>query len=120
MLVLVRSPRSYSTAPMPNQCRMYQALGAEPDPRYNQPDCLRLSGLTISFQALEDYLPPTWPEATTPKQVNLDLFVDSVEETEALLHRHGAVTAAHQPHRDNGLVVMRDPAGHPFCIANRV
>ncbi|HET8659650.1 MAG TPA: VOC family protein [Micromonosporaceae bacterium] len=37
-----------------------------------------------------------------------------------LLHQHGATAAEYQPHRENGLVVMRDPAGHLFCIGTRV
>lgn len=39
---------------------------------------------------------------------------------EAHLQLHGAVTAECQPHRDNGLVVMLDPAGHPFCTGSRI
>jgi hypothetical protein len=52
-------------------------------------------------------------------QIHLDFFVDNLNEAEALLHQHGATTPEYQPHKDNGLRVMLDPAGHPFCIANR-
>lgn len=99
---------------------MYTALGAVPDTRYPGDDTLLLSGLTISFQERADYLPPTWPESTTPVQMHLDFFVDSPDEMESVLHEHGATTSPFQPHRDNGLIVMLDPAGHPFCIGTRV
>lgn len=100
--------------------RMYRALGAKQHPRYGDQDCLLISGLTISFQTIEGYTAPTWPARSIPKMLHLDFFVDSVEEMEHHLHLHGAVTAEWQPHRVTGLVVMLDPAGHPFCIGSRV
>jgi hypothetical protein len=54
-------------------------------------------------------------------QTHLDFFVDGLDEAEALLlQQHGATTPECQPHREDGLAVMRDPAGHLFCIATRV
>ena len=100
--------------------KMYAALGAEPDSRYPGHDTLLLSGLTISFQRVEGYRVPTWPTNQVPTQIHLDFFVDSLEDMERHLHDHGATTAPIQPHLDNGLIVMLDPAGHPFCISTRV
>jgi catechol 2,3-dioxygenase-like lactoylglutathione lyase family enzyme len=52
-------------------------------------------------------------------QVHLDLYVDDLAQAEEQLHRLGAVTADPQPPGPGGLVVMRDPAGHLFCICER-
>ncbi|MGH3196959.1 MAG: VOC family protein [Streptosporangiaceae bacterium] len=35
------------------------------------------------------------------------------------LHQLGATTARPQPPGPGGLIVMRDPAGHLFCIGAR-
>jgi catechol-2,3-dioxygenase len=80
---------------------------------------LRLNGITVIFRAIEAYQAPTWPPSEVPMQIHLDFFVDDVDQAEAQLNQHGATTAEYQPHRDNGLVVMLDPAGHPFSIGTR-
>lgn len=99
---------------------MYTALGAVPDDRYPAHSALQLSGLTLSFQQITDHVAPTWPGGSTPAQLHLDFFVDDPDEMERHLHRYGARTADHQPHREHGLIVMLDPAGHPFCIGTRL
>lgn len=53
-------------------------------------------------------------------QIHFDFYADDLDEAEALLRRHGATTPEFQPHRGDGLVVMLDPAGHPFCIGTRL
>ena len=98
---------------------MYVALGAIPDPRYPGTDALLLDGMTLSFQEIDDYRPPIWPGADRPAQVHLDFFVDSLEGTQRHLESFGARTAATQYHLDNGLLLMLDPAGHPFGIGAR-
>jgi hypothetical protein len=100
--------------------KMYAALGAEPDPRYPGHDALLLSGLTMCFQRVEGYRAPTWPTDEVPTRIHLDFFVDSLDEMARHLERHGATRAPIQPHLDGGLIVMLDPAGHPFCIATRL
>jgi catechol-2,3-dioxygenase len=80
---------------------------------------LKVGGTTVIFREVAEYRPPTWPSADVPMQVHLDFFVDDLDQAETLLRQHGATTAAYQPHRDNGLIVMLDPAGHPFCIGTR-
>jgi hypothetical protein len=81
---------------------------------------LRLGGMLVIFREVEGYQPPTWPSSEVPMQSHLDFFVDDVGAAEMLLHEHGATSCDYQPHRDTGLVVMRDPAGHLFCICTRV
>jgi catechol 2,3-dioxygenase-like lactoylglutathione lyase family enzyme len=77
------------------------------------------AGLLLAIRVVEDYQPPTWPGAEVPMQFHLDFYVDDVEAAEAALRAAGATTPRHQPHRGDGLVVMLDPAGHPFCIGAR-
>ena len=99
---------------------MYSALGAVPDGRYPATDAFVLSGVTISFQEIADYRPPVWPGSDVPTQLHLDFFVDSLDEAQRHLEAFGAKRADVQPHLSNGLVVMLDPAGHPFCIGTRL
>jgi hypothetical protein len=74
----------------------------------------------VIFREVADYRAPTWPSSDVPMQGHLDFFADDLEKAEALLHQHGATTPEDQPHRGEGLIVMLDPAGHPFCICTRV
>lgn len=81
---------------------------------------LKVSGVTVIFREVEAYQPPSWPESDVPMQMHLDFNVDDIDAAEARLQEHGATTPQYQPHRADGLVVMLDPAGHPFCIGTRV
>jgi hypothetical protein len=81
---------------------------------------LKVNGMTVIFREVEGYQAPTWPESDVPMQIHLDFNTDDLDEAEAVLRRHGATTPDYQPHREHGLVVMLDPAGHPFCIGTRV
>jgi hypothetical protein len=80
---------------------------------------LSVGGTIVIFRDVEGYRAPTWPADDVPMQVHLDFVVDDVAEAETLLRQHGATTADYQPHRQDGHVVMLDPAGHPFCIGTR-
>ena len=78
-------------------------------------------------QGSHDYTPPVWPNATGEQQMmmHIDIAVEVlggdgdprarffalVEHLESL----GARRAEHQPQQDR-VVVMLDPAGHPFCL----
>jgi len=77
-------------------------------------------GPLILIRRVEDYRPPTWPDQDVPIQFHLELWIDDLDEAEERLQALGAVTCDFQPHRDQGNVVMLDPAGHPFCIGTRV
>ena len=81
---------------------------------------LKVGGITVIFREVAGYRAPTWPAADVPMQIHFDFYADDLDEAEALLRRHGATTPEFRPHRGDGLVVMLDPAGHPFCIGTRL
>jgi catechol 2,3-dioxygenase-like lactoylglutathione lyase family enzyme len=74
----------------------------------------------VTIQEKKDTTPPTWPSERVPMQMHMDFKVPSVEE----LRRHRGraeelgATLLHDRSADEGepLFVMRDPAGHPFCL----
>ena len=79
-----------------------------------------MAATTWVFRKVEGYQPPTWPGSKVPPQLHLDFSVDDLDTAEKQLHALGATTPEHQPNdRTRGLIVMLDPAGHPFCIAAR-
>lgn len=72
-------------------------------------------GGAIAAVAVPDYHAPMWPGGTTPKHMHLDLAVSDLETAEAVAVRLGARIADFQP-GGNRWRVLRDPAGHPFCL----
>lgn len=82
-------------------------------------DFINVGGVLLLIRELPDYAAPTWPASEVPTQFHLDFYVADLVEAEARLQSLGATTPEHQVHRDEVLVVMLDPAGHPFCIATR-
>lgn len=68
---------------------------------------------------LPDYQPPSWPAATVPKQMHLDLAVDDLEAAQAEALRLGARLAEQQPSPERWRVLL-DPAGHPFCLSTQI
>jgi catechol 2,3-dioxygenase-like lactoylglutathione lyase family enzyme len=72
--------------------------------------------LKIEFQFEQYYRPPTWPPVAGEQQmmVHLDVGVTDLEEGVAWALAAGATMAEHQP--QEGVRVMLDPAGHPFCL----
>ncbi len=72
--------------------------------------------MKMEFQWEEHYVPPTWPAALGEQQmmIHLDIEVDDLEAGVAWAIESGARLAAHQP--QEGVRVMLDPAGHPFCL----
>lgn len=73
-------------------------------------------GTALSFQTEENYRRPVWPPGPEDQQVmaHLDVAVDDLEAGVAWAESLGAVRADHQP--NEGVQVMLDPAGHPFCL----
>lgn len=73
-------------------------------------------GTGLSFQAEADYVPPVWPEepGRQQKMLHLDIQVADLEATAAAAVAAGARLADHQP--QDGVRVLLDPAGHPFCL----
>ena len=76
-------------------------------------------GQLLLFRHVVDYRRPTWPSPESPIQLHFEYYVDDVRIAEAQLQRLGATTAEFQDKDDPDLIVMLDPAGHPFCIIKR-
>jgi catechol 2,3-dioxygenase-like lactoylglutathione lyase family enzyme len=80
--------------------------------RLNNPD----GGATLGFQSEETYVPPVWPdEAGKPaKMEHVDFQVSDLQAAVELAESLGAKKAEAQ--FIDGIVVMIDPSGHPFCL----
>ena len=73
-------------------------------------------GTGLSFQSEPHHVPPVWPAQPGDQQmmIHLDIGVDDLERGVSWAIAAGAVLADHQP--QEGVRVMLDPAGHPFCL----
>lgn len=84
----------------------------------------------LEFQREEPFVPPVWPTVAGDRQMgmHLDIGVEGLapmsemeqrrrqfDEVVAFATSLGASVAEHQP-QPQWLVVMLDPAGHPFCL----
>ena len=81
----------------------------------------------LEFQREEPFVPPVWPTVAGQQQMgmHLDIAVDNLGDGSDRRTRffelfddavaRGAQVADHQPQQDR-VVVMLDPAGHPFCL----
>ena len=84
----------------------------------------------LEFQREEPFVPPVWPTVAGQQQMGMHLdiaveglapmgeleqrrrqFFEEVERAKSL----GARVAEHQPQPER-VLVMLDPAGHPFCL----
>jgi hypothetical protein len=81
------------------------------------PDFCVVKAGTVYLGAVrvDHYQPPTWPSAERSQQVHLDLAVDSLDTAESSAVQLGATKEKHQPSPERSRV-LRDPAGHPFCL----
>ena len=77
---------------------------------------LRPGGPGLSFQLETDHVPPSWPAgpAEQQMQLHLDVEVDDLAAAVEYAVSLGAQVAGSQP--QDGVRVMLDPAGHPFCL----
>lgn len=82
-------------------------------------DALRTrdGALEIWFQPVEDYAAPTWPTQERGQQVHFDVAARNRDAAVARAEALGATRAETQPDEDS-VIVMRDPAGHTFCMCN--
>lgn len=73
-------------------------------------------GAGLSFQLEPEHQPPVWPasEGQTRMQTHLDILVQDLDPAVAWAQECGAQLAEFQP--QEGVRVMQDPAGHPFCL----
>lgn len=84
----------------------------------------------LEFQREEPFVPPVWPTVAGQPQMgmHLDIGVDGLAPMSDMDHRRqqffaeaerakslGARVAEHQPQPER-VLVMFDPAGHPFCL----
>ena len=72
--------------------------------------------IQLNFVNSEDYVLPVWPEEPgKPQQMeHLDFVVDDLDAAVKLASELGAHKAPRQ--FIDELIVMIDPAGHPFCL----
>ena len=72
--------------------------------------------LKIEFQWEPAYRRPAWPTVEGEQQmlIHLDIAVEDLGQGIAWAVECGAVVADHQP--QDGVTVMFDTAGHPFCL----
>lgn len=90
----------------------------------DEPDWLVLtdeSGVRrLAFQLAEELALTTWPSPEVPMQMHLDCMVPSTDDLLAQRNRAlglGAqVLYTRLDDPDEPLVVLADPAGHPFCL----
>lgn len=106
---------------------VYREGHEAPDPGDDDPagrDWLNLltraGAATLAFQHVEELARSTWPDATIPQQLHLDLTVRSLEELMSASTRVIELGGQLLEDRSNSpvepLQVFRDPDGHPFCI----
>jgi catechol 2,3-dioxygenase-like lactoylglutathione lyase family enzyme len=70
----------------------------------------------LGFQREDGHVPPSWPAGPGEQQpqAHLDIAVDDLDAGVARAKALGAGLASYQPL--DGVRVMIDPAGHPFCL----
>jgi catechol 2,3-dioxygenase-like lactoylglutathione lyase family enzyme len=73
-------------------------------------------GLLLNFNVRPGYRPPTWPSPEVPMQSHFEFVVHDPDAAAEQMLRLGATLAADQDPDDPHLLVMLDPAGHPFCL----
>ncbi|GAA2591729.1 VOC family protein [Winogradskya consettensis] len=79
---------------------------------------VKAGALYVGAVRVSGYQPPTWPSAEGSQQMHLDLSVDgteSLDEAEEQAIGLGATKEEGQPAPES-FRVLRDPAGHPFCL----
>ena len=76
---------------------------------------VKVGELYVGATLTEGYTPPTWPSAERSQQIHLDLAVDDLDVAESAAIDLGATKEQDQFNPDRARV-LRDPAGHPFCI----
>jgi len=74
----------------------------------------------LAIEQVDELSPTTWPDATVPQQLHLDLTVHSVDELDAchdrVLALGGALREDRRDDPEEPLRVYTDPDGHTFCI----
>lgn len=76
---------------------------------------VKVDSIYLGTSRVDGYVPPTWPSADRSQQLHLDLAVDDLDSVEAQALQLGATKEQYQPSPERSRV-LRDPAGHPFCL----
>lgn len=71
--------------------------------------------LLLGAIRVDDHRPPTWPSNERSQQLHLDIAVEDLDAVEHKAIRLGATKETQQPDSAR-FRVLRDPAGHPFCL----
>jgi len=94
---------------------------------HSGPDWITIADTTdqarrLSFQRVDDHVPPTWPARDRPQQAHIDVLVDDLDAADAQVVALGAqrLTDSVVVHEDESFRVYADPAGHPFCLIVQV
>lgn len=78
------------------------------------------SGTTwLAAARVPDPRPAMWPDGERAKQTHLDIAVGDLDAAVAEALRLGAMQEEIQPAPDRWRV-LRDPAGHIFCLSDRI
>jgi hypothetical protein len=80
---------------------------------------VQLDAMWLTAITVENYVPPTWPDDDSPKQIHLDLAVKDLATAAQEALALGATRCELQPDPDTYLVFL-DPAGHPFCLTTQI
>lgn len=112
--IVIDCPDAWSLA------RFYSDLLGRAITADSEDDWVDLEGSPVlSFQRIESYVPPSWPDGS-PQQFHLDLEVDDLVATHARAVELGArpLEPVEPPKPDDTRTfrVYADPAGHPFCL----
>ena len=76
---------------------------------------IKVGDLIVGAVHVAAYQAPTWPSADRSQQIHLDVAVDDLDAAERLAIELGASKEHDQPSPQRSRV-LRDPAGHPFCL----
>ncbi len=94
-------------------------LGGEVVPVSEDVVVVKLGHILVTAMRVENYVPPTWPSDSVPKQAHLDVDVDDLADAQLRAVSLGAVRASVQPDPET-YVIFSDPAGHPFCLTTQI
>lgn len=72
--------------------------------------------ITLNFEYEAQWQSPVWPSEPGKHHItqHLDIVVDDLESAVKWAEKCGAILDPHQ--FQDGVRVMRDPHGHPFCL----
>jgi hypothetical protein len=74
----------------------------------------------LAFQYVEEMPRSTWPDASVPQQLHLDLSVGDFDELMStksrVLDLGGQLRFDRSDSAEEPLLVFSDPDGHPFCV----